>query len=564
MESLEKCTGFVAGVVVAKVGLRQGRDSSAADVKPHGDLVADSAGEMEIRIPMGQQDGSSSAPAPATDATTSGIQSQRIRRTCRRFVVDMVLRLHGSLLRKICSALSDFKLHIITGTCAMLQWNRLQWNRLPSKDKAEHLKRLIEFIKKAIPFESVLMAALCNHPYYYSSNTTFKICLVLVLLALFTDFLSGLLLHLKSLGFLIKYLVYTSSVTQMLMPFFLFVSSGQLQFYMILVVPLPFFSVSLFQQTGSGDGAATDAASALDHSFDISSWIYAFSSGGALIGPNTISIKFIATTTLACSLFLTIFIARYLMLVSTLRPQVVVVHVETLMNILKLLWGLTIILFILDRFGWRFTIVATTVTIVDAVLFSMPSWLLSYSSKTTNGSGDEVDDQRNNLQLLWAVIVSILFIALTRTYSEHVAAHESAPLGPAETRRLLIYFGAFLWSLNRMLITPGDVAVPQDQGEIAVPLPHQEDVAAAVLPDQGDIAVAVPLDQGDVAVPPDQGDVAVAMPPDREDVAVPPDQGGHQGTMFKVWYVLECVRGSVVLFAALEMVTYFFTTFIMG
>ncbi|CAL4997332.1 unnamed protein product [Urochloa decumbens] len=559
MESLEKCTGFVA-FVVAKVGLGQGRDSFAADVvagKPQGELVRDPAGEMEIRIPMEQQE--ASTPALAMAATTSGSQDQRIRSSWGPIVVDRALQLHGSLLRKICSGFSDAKLHIITGTCSMLQWNRLS-----SEDQAQYLKRIIEFIKKAIPFESVLMAAICNHPYYYSSNTTFKICLVLVLLAFFTDFLSALLLHLKSLAFLIKYLVYTSSVTQMLMPFFLFISSGQLQFYMILVVPLPFFSVTLFHQTGSGDGAATDA-SALDNSFDISSWIYAFSSGGALIGPNTISIKFIAATTLACSLFLTIFIARYLMLISTLRPKVVVGHVETLMKILKLLWGLTIILFILDRFGWRATLVATTVAIVDAVLFCMPSWLLSYSSRTTDGSGDEPDDLRNNLQLLWAVMVSILFIALTRTYSEHVAAHDNnAPLGPAETRRLLIYFGAFLWSLNRMLITPGDVAVPPDHGDIAVSPPDQGDVAVAVLPDQGDIAVKVPLDQGEVAVPPDQGDIAVSVPPDQGDVAVPPDQGGHKGTMVKVWFALECARGSVVLFAALDMVTIFFTTYIMS
>ncbi|CAL5010923.1 unnamed protein product [Urochloa decumbens] len=362
MEFLEKCAGFVAGV--AKACMPQGRDSSAAG-KPQGDVVVAPAGEMEFRIPIGQE---GSRPALETATSTSSSQDQRIRSSCRRIVVEKALRLYGSLLRKIRAAISDANVHI-TGTCSMLQWNRLS-----SEDQAKHLKRIIEFIKKAIPFESVLMAALCNHPYYYSSNTTFKICLVLVLLAFFTDFLSALLLHLKSLAFLINYLVYTSSVTQMLMPFFLFVSSGQLQFYMIFVVPLPFFSVTLFHQSD------TDA-SALDNSFDISSWIYAFSSGGALIGPNTISIKFIAATTLACSLFLTIFIARYLMLISTLRPQVVVGHVETLMKILKLLWGLTIFLFVLDRFGWRATLVATTVAIVDAVLFCMPSWLLSYSSE---------------------------------------------------------------------------------------------------------------------------------------------------------------------------------------
>ncbi|CAL5003418.1 unnamed protein product [Urochloa decumbens] len=535
MKFLEKCAGFVAGV--AKACMPQGRDPSAAG-KPQGDLMVAPAGEMEIRIPMGQE---GSRPALETATSTSSSQDQQIRSSCRRVVLEKALRVYGSLLRKIRAAISDANLHI-TGTCSMLQWNRLS-----SEDQAKQLKRIIEFIKKAIPFESVLMAALCNHPYYNSSNTTFKICLVLVLLAFFTDFLSALLLHLKSLAFLIKYLVYTSSVTQMLMPFFLFVSSGQLQFYMILVVPLPFFSVTLFHHAESD-------VSALDQSFDISSWIYAFSSGGALIGPNTISIKFFAATTLACSLFLTIFIARYLMLISTLRPQVVVGQVETLMKILKFLWGLTIILFILDRFGWRATLMVTAVTIVDAVLFCMPSWLLSYSSRTNDGSGGEPDDLRNNLQLLWAVIVSILFIALTRTYSEHVAAHDNnAPLGPAEMRRLLIYFGAFLWSLNRMLITPGDVTVPPDQGDVAVPPPDQGDVAVAVLPDQGDIAVAVPLDQGDVAVPPDQGDVAV-----------PPDQGGHKGTMVKVWYALECVRGSVVLFAALDMVTIFITTYIMS
>ncbi|CAL5010922.1 unnamed protein product [Urochloa decumbens] len=531
MEFLEKCAGFVAGV--AKACMPQGRDSSAAG-KPQGDVVVAPAGEMEFRIPIGQE---GSRPALETATSTSSSQDQRIRSSCRRIVVEKALRLYGSLLRKIRAAISDANVHI-TGTCSMLQWNRLS-----SEDQAKHLKRIIEFIKKAIPFESVLMAALCNHPYYYSSNTTFKICLVLVLLAFFTDFLSALLLHLKSLAFLINYLVYTSSVTQMLMPFFLFVSSGQLQFYMIFVVPLPFFSVTLFHQSD------TDA-SALDNSFDISSWIYAFSSGGALIGPNTISIKFIAATTLACSLFLTIFIARYLMLISTLRPQVVVGHVETLMKILKLLWGGNHCRYC----GCSF------------VLYAVMAAFLQF--RTTDGSGDEPDDLRNNLQLLWAVIVSILFIALTRTYSEHVAAHDNnAPLGPAETRRLLIYFGAFLWSLNRMLITPGDVAVPpSDQGDIVVAvLPDQGDIAVAVPPDQGDVAVAVPLDQGDIAVlPPDQGDVTVAVPPEQGDVAVPPDQGGHKGTMVKVWLALECARGSVALFAALDMVTIFFTTYILG
>jgi hypothetical protein len=53
-----------------------------------------------------------------------------------------------------------------------------------------------------------------------------------------------------------------------------------------------------------------------------------------------------------------------------------------------------------------------------------------------------------------AALVSVLFTALTQTYSEDAAGGEEAsPLASAAVLRLLLYLGALLWSLNRMLIT---------------------------------------------------------------------------------------------------------------
>ncbi|CAL5007731.1 unnamed protein product [Urochloa decumbens] len=453
-----------------------GRDPSDDGVANHEDL--------ENRVPMGQQ-GSTPPPAAATSSSGQGTQIQRGWGQIMTW--GTVQRVRGRMFGWIKAAIME--------TYSMM----LELNGVQSEDHEQYLKRLVDYTKKVIPFESLIMGALCNNPYFYSSNTSFKICLVLVLLAFFADILSALLLQLKLFDFLIKYLVYTSSVTQMLVPFFLFVSSGQLQPYMILTAPLPFFSATLLHQTSLGAGATIDGSSALDHNFDMSAWIYALSAGCALISPNIISLKLAATSPSACSLFLTIFIARYLMLITTLRPPVVINQVETLMNILKLLWGLTVILFILDHLGWKVGLAATTVIIVDAALFSMPSLLELYSSRT-NGGGQQSDQK--NQQLLWAVIVSILFMALTQTYSEHVAAHDKAPLGSTAIRRLLLYFGAFLWSLNRMLITPGAIAARQNR-------------------ESRDMVVTV-------------------------------------------WYALEYTRGSVVVVAALDMMYKFGITFITG
>ncbi|CAO2206099.1 unnamed protein product [Urochloa humidicola] len=317
-----------------------------------------------------------------------------------------------------------------------------------SDDRRNHLKRLYEYTKKAITFEAVLLSAICSQQsLIYSNNTAFKVSLAMLLLAFFTNLLTGILI-LNSLNLAYNYPIYMSSVIQMLMPFALLVSSGQLQPYMILISVLPFFSIALFHR------AATDT-NALDHIFDISAGVYALLSAGcALANPYFISKEPVAASPLACSLCLTILIARYLMLISTLRPPVIVEHADTLMFILKLLLALTLIFLAVEFLGWLLALVVIFYGVIDGVLFFM-GLISNYRARTIRA--DETSDQWNDQQILSTVFVGILFMALTQTYAEHAAAHE-ASLGSATMLRMLLYFGAFLWSINRMLIAAANVA----------------------------------------------------------------------------------------------------------
>lgn len=312
------------------------------------------------------------------------------------------------------------------------------------EDGRKHLKRLYEYTKKVVSLEALLLLALLNQQSLYPSNTAFKVSLAMLLVAFFTNLLTGVLL-LNSFNLLpFKYPIHISSIIQMLMPFGLLVSSGHLQPYMILISLLPFLSIALFHRADT-----TTDASALDRIFDISTGVYALLSAGcALTSPYFISKdeSVVASSPLACSLFVTILIARYLMLISTLRPPVIVEHARTLMFILKLLLALTVISVSMEFLGWHRALLVISIGGIDAALFFM--FLLVHIPRRTD------QHQRKDQQLLSAVVVSILFMALNQTYSQHVAGGE-ASLGSAAMLRLLLYFGAFLWSLNRMLITLG-------------------------------------------------------------------------------------------------------------
>ncbi|RLM69955.1 somatic embryogenesis receptor kinase 2-like [Panicum miliaceum] len=269
-----------------------------------------------------------------------------------------------------------------------------------------------------------------------------------------------------------------SLVIGMFMLFALLVSYGQLHPYMILISLLPFFSVTLFHR------AVTDEVSVLlDHIFDMSAGVYALLAAGCVLGnPYFISKESVAASPLACSLFLTIFIARYLMLISTLRPPVVVEHAETLMFILKLLLALTAIFVTVEFIGWELALVALSFGAVDAVLFSMS--LLAHIPGTTT-SGDKLSyDQRKEQQLLSAVFVVILFtIIVTKAYSENAAAQE-ASMGSAAKLGMLLCICAFLCSLNRMLITRADVVVaapPEGGHGVAKVLSTLEQARASVV-----------------------------------------------------------------------------------
>lgn len=154
-----------------------------------------------------------------------------------------------------------------------------------SEDGRKHLKRLYEYTKKAMSFEALLLLALLNQHQQslYHSNTAFKVSLAMLLVAFFTNLLTGVLLNSFSFLPFFKYPTYISSIIQMLVPFGLLVSSGHLQPYMILVSPLPFFSIALFHRA---DTTTDDASSALDHIFDMSAGVYALLSAGcALTSP---------------------------------------------------------------------------------------------------------------------------------------------------------------------------------------------------------------------------------------------------------------------------------------
>jgi len=369
-----------------------------------------------------------------------------------------------------------------------------------SEDGRKHLKRLYEYTKKAMSFEALLLLALLNQQQQslYPSNTAFKVSLAMLLVAFFTNLLTVVLL-LNSFSFLpfFKYPIYISSIIQMLMPFGLLVSSGHLQPYMILASLLPFFSIALFHRA---DDTTTNDASALDHIFDMSAGVYALLSAGcALTNPFFISSsREPVSSPLACLLFVTILTARYLMLISTLRPPVIVEHAGTLMLILKLLLALTVIFVAVEFLGWRRALLVISVGGTDAALFFM--FLLVHRNT-------DRQQQRKDQQLLSAVLVSVLFTALTLTYSEHATAggKEASPLGSAVVLRLLLYFGAFLWSLNRMLITVG-----LGDDDVSAPAPAQS-------------------------------------------------EGGHAGhaLLIRVWSALELIRASVVVVAALDMICKF-------
>lgn len=378
-----------------------------------------------------------------------------------------------------------------------------------SEDGRKHLKRLYEYTKKAMSFEALLLLALLNQHQQslYHSNTAFKVSLAMLLVAFFTNLLTGVLL-LNSFSFLpfFKYPTYISSIIQMLVPFGLLVSSGHLQPYMILVSPLPFFSIALFHRA---DTTTDDASSALDHIFDMSAGVYALLSAGcALTSPYFISSSresvVSASSPLACSLFVTILTARYLMLISTLRPPVIIAHAGTLMLILKLLLALTVIFVAVEFLGWLRALFIIAVGGTDAALFFMFLLVHSNTPRKPDHQTSDHQQQRKDQQLLSAVLVSVLFTALTQTYSEHAAGGEEAsPLGSAAVLRLLLHFGAFLWSLNRMIITVG----------------------------LGDDVVAAP---------------APAAP-----------EGGHAGhaLLIRVWSALELIRASIVVVAALDMIS---------
>jgi hypothetical protein len=142
-------------------------------------------------------------------------------------------------------------------------------------------KRLYEYAKKVVSYGFVMMSALSVKTSDYFKIWAFKVSVAMFLFAFFTDILSAWLI-LNSLHFLTEYPIYISSVTQMLMPLFLFFSFGELHPYMIiLTAALLLFSIALFHLACFQAGTTTDA-SKLDHIFDISAGVYALSTGSAL------------------------------------------------------------------------------------------------------------------------------------------------------------------------------------------------------------------------------------------------------------------------------------------
>jgi hypothetical protein len=325
-------------------------------------------------------------------------------------------------------------------------------------------KRLYEYAKKVVSYGLVMMSALSLKTSDYFKIWAFKVSLAMFLFAFFIDILSaGLILN--SLHFLTEYPIYISSVTQMLMPLFLFFSFGELHPYMIILTSaLLLFSIALFHLACFQAGATTDA-SKLDHIFDISAGVYALSTGSALTIAIVISEKPVAASPLACSLFLTIFIARYLMLITTLHTPGIINHAETLMILLKLLVASTAILVAMDLLGQLLTVAVICIGSVDVVLICMP---IGAHSPTTNKEQEPIE-QRKDQQLLSAVMVAIPFMALTQIYSEQCTDQDSTLISAAKLR-MLLYFVLLLCGLNRMLISSlrGEAAPGTTRGRTAV------------------------------------------------------------------------------------------------
>uniref|UniRef100_J3MRM4 Uncharacterized protein n=1 Tax=Oryza brachyantha TaxID=4533 RepID=J3MRM4_ORYBR len=338
------------------------------------------------------------------------------------------------------------------------RFRNVQLHRLSNAGASvqDWLSQLITRTQKTVPLEALLCMTMYTYDPSFAGDRCFTVAILSCSSALVIDAMSVVMFNDCTNSAAVCWhrrlhccLVGGSTVSMAMVPYLVLVSFGRLRAYVIVVAPLP-AAAALIHHKWCGppafslDTDGDEEDDGLDHVLEISWAVNNIATGGGLIGTifghsTTTSSPGSYTSPIGWLLFLTIFLALYLVLVATVEPPLLTRHAGELGILLLALLMACGLVAAVEAVGLIITCAVAAAEVVETALIHA----------AVGREKQEADGQK----LTSGVLATVTFGMLMKLHSQSKVAASAVASGHRQAVRMVIYLSAFMWSANRMFFT---------------------------------------------------------------------------------------------------------------